>query len=311
MRSIVWFCVNLKSGGMTTAPGDRLVRRHGSTSLHWLQRFGDVLDRSPLAPPDVIFLQEAKYFDLHGDELLLFLERQLQLSGHGHYRGFLTRSQRSAHHQAIFVSVDRVQAIHHWHGADPDESTGLRGFLEVVVDGDDSRTLWLKSIHLDPRDGDVRLAEAKQVHAVVPMGQLALIAGDFNSITSRRSGGDGEPQPDFTMVPPERRYLKGTWPSSATDGATTADTRALDYLLDSGWRCQHIADQNLTRTVVPGREPGGDLIIDRCLATAGLATIAGSVWVDLSTLPYSDHRAFGGALAIRTADPATSGGEQA
>lgn len=259
---IVWFCVNLKSGGMVTPPPEgSLLCRPGATSYDWLECFPSVVGLSPLGRPDVIFLQEAKYFDLHGDELLLFVERQLDLHGLGSYRGFLTRSRRSAHHQVIFLNTERLRWAHHWHGADPNESRGLRGFVEVIVDGAESRKVWLKSVLLDARDGhghgdgDGRLAEARQIHAAVPLGQRALIAGVF-----------------------------------------TPDTGAVDYLFNRGWRCQHTADGNTTPTVAPGHDRGGELIINRCLATAGLATVAGSVWVGTSTTPYSGHRAFGGAV---------------
>lgn len=166
------------------------------------------------------------------------------------------------------------------------------------MDSDHFHTLWLRSVHLEPRDGDVRLAEAKQIHAAVPLGQRALIAGDFNSITSRRSPAGGEPQPDFNKVPAGRRYHTGAWPPDTPNGDTMADTRALDYLIDCGWRCQHMADGNTTPTTLPGWERGGAVIIDRCLATAGLETVPDSVWVDTSTTPYSDHRAFGGAVSF-------------
>lgn len=292
---IVWFCVNLRSGGMTTNPGAPGLRRHGDTSLDWLRDFPDIVQRSPLGRPDVILLQEAMYFDRHGDELLLFVERQLHRAGYGRYRGFLTRSNRSAHHQAVFLNTARLHAVRHWRGADIDESRDLRGFVETIVDGDETRTLWLKSVHLDPRDGDARLAEAKQIHAAVPMGQPALIAGDFNSTTSRRGT---EPQPDYSAISVQRRYHLGTWPATKGTGSTTADTRAVDFFLDTGWTCQLIADRNLTPTVTSGHTSGGGLIIDRCLTTTGLTTVPGSVWVDTSTLPYSDHRALGGAVVI-------------
>lgn len=297
---IVWFCVNLRDGGMTVTPAlEPLLRRHGVTSFDWLRHFPNIVDLSPLGRPDVIFMQEGKYFDQHGDELLLFVERQLRLHKYGTYRGFLTRLRRSPHHQVVFINTERLQAVHHWHGADPDEPQGLYGFVEVMVDGDHLRTLWLKSVHLDPRDGDIRLAETKQIQAAVPIGQRALIAGDFNSITSRRGATDGEPQPDFNTMPAQLRYHAGTWPPPTTsDGETEADTRALDYLIDCGWTCQHVADANITPTTLASTDRGGELITDRCLATFLLETVPDSVWVDTSTTPYSDHRAFGGAVTI-------------
>jgi endonuclease/exonuclease/phosphatase family metal-dependent hydrolase len=192
-----------------------------------------VLDSSPLPRPDVILLREATSFDRNGDEPLLSVERQLDRAGYGRYRGFLTPSGHSARHQVIFLNTLRLQAIHHWH--DADESPGLRGFVEVIVDGDETQTVWLKSIQLDPRDGEGRLAEAKQLNAAVPVAQHVLLAGDFN-----------------TDVP--------------------------DYLLDSGWICQHTASSDL-------KDHRGD----RCLTTGGLVAVAQSVWVDT-------NRAMGGAV---------------
>lgn len=297
---IVWFSVNLKSGGTTVVPVDELVRRHGSLDMEWLQRFPEVVRLSP-RKPDVIFLQEAKWFDHYGSELLHYVERLLRRAHLGVYRGFLTRSMRSHHHQVIFIDSSRMEVVHHWRGEDRDEPRGLYGFVEVVVDGDERRTLWLKSVHLDPRDGEGRLADAKQVHAAVahaPAGQCALIAGDFNSITSRRTAEQGEPQRHFAAMPAAKRFGKGTWPATRSGGDTTPDTRALDYLIDTGWVCQHINDGNTTPTTLPGVDRGGELIIDRGLTFGRLVTVPNTVWVDTSDMPYSDHRALGGRLLL-------------
>ncbi len=298
--SVRWFSVNLKSGGTTVEPIEELVRRHGPLDMQWLQRFPEIVRLSP-RKPDVIFLQEAKWFDHYGDELLFYVERLLRRDGLGTYRGFLTRSTRSHHHQVVFVDTARVEVAHHWRGEDRDEPRGLYGFVQVIVDGDEHRNLLVRSVHLDPRDGDVRLAEAKQIHAAVahaPAGQRALIAGDFNSITSRRTGEQGEPQRHFAVMPAAKRFGKGTWPATHPGGDTAPDTRALDYLIDTGWVCQHINDRNSTPTTLPGVDRGGELIIDRGLTFGGLGTVPNTVWVDNSDLPYSDHRALGGRLLI-------------
>lgn len=78
------------------------------------------------------------------------------------------------------------------------------------------------------------------------------------------------------------------------DGDTDPDTRALDYLIDTGWTCAHTVLNNTTPTTVS--DQGGQLIIDRCLTYGLLAPW--SMWVDTSTMPYSDHRALGGEVAI-------------
>lgn len=274
---------------------DPLLRRYGSLSMEWLERFPEVVGLSPLGEPDVIFLQEGKWFNHYGDELLLYVERLLRAAGVGRYRGFLTLLRRSPHHPVVFINTQRLSPVHHWRGGDPDEPCGLLGWVEVIVAGDEDCTLWLKSVHLDPRDGDVRLTEVRQMHAAVPVGQRAMLAGDFNSITSRRLAEDGEPQRRFGETPLARRFHKGVWPATQPGGDTDPDTRALDYLLDCGWVCQHIALNTSTPTTrEPGR--GGELIVDRCLTMGALARR--SLWVDDSDLLYSDHRAVAGQVVI-------------
>ncbi len=304
--------MNLKSGGIAVLPADPLLRRHGSLDIEWLRRFPEIVRLSPQRP-DVIFLQEAKWFDHYGDELLHYVERRLRREQLGVYRGFLTRSHRSHHHQAIFIDTTRLEPVHHWTGQDPDEPRGLYGFLEVIVDGDERRTLWLKSVHLDPRDGDVRLAEAKQIHAAAahakPSDQRVMIAGDLNSITSRRTAEHGEPQRRFALMPVAKRYGKGVWPATLSGGETAPDTRALDYLIDCGWVCQAINDGNTTPTTLPGIDRGGELIIDRGLTYGALVTAPNTVWVDESNIPYSDHRALGGRIVISDEFPDHAEGE--
>ena len=57
---MVWFCVNVKSGGMAvTPPEGSLPRQPGVISLDWLECFPSILDLSAPGRPDVIFLQEA------------------------------------------------------------------------------------------------------------------------------------------------------------------------------------------------------------------------------------------------------------
>ena len=299
---VAWLSINLKSGGTDVTPGDTLLRRHGSLNMDRLQRFHEIIGLAP-THPHVIFFQEAKWFDTYGSELLHYIERQLRGTGYGDYRGFLTRSPRSHHHQVVFIDTDRLQAVHHWRRDDRDEPQGLYGYVEVIVDEDERRPIWLKSIHLDPRDGDSRLADARQLHAVVKPGQRAIVAGDWNSITARRTELQGEPQRHFAAMPAAQRYGKGIWPPTLSGNDTGPETRALDYLLDVGWVCQAIQDDHTTPTIAPGYDRGGELIIDRCLTYGGLRTVPNSVWVDQSDLDYSDHRALGGALTI-VDDPA-------
>jgi hypothetical protein len=80
------------------------------------------------------------------------------------------------------------------------------------------------------------------------------------------------------------------------DGDTAPETRALDYLLDVGWRCAHVELTCTTPTTV-SNDGGGQLIIDRCLTHGPL--VPETIWVDTSNLPYSDHRVLTGTVAFK------------
>jgi endonuclease/exonuclease/phosphatase family metal-dependent hydrolase len=171
-------------------------------------RFADIVRLSP-QQPDVIFLQEAKWFNHYGDELLFHVEHLLRDAGIGTYRGFPARLRRS-YHQVVFIRTDRPQAVHHWRRNDADESTGLYGWVDVIVDGYENWMLWLKSFHLDPRDGCGRLVEVNRIHRVVAVErplQHAILAGDFNSYTSRRTLDEGEPQRRFAAMELAKRSM--------------------------------------------------------------------------------------------------------
>jgi hypothetical protein len=67
-----------------------------------------------------------------------------------------------------------------------------------------------------------------------------------------------------------------------------ASRRVVKSFVDDGW-----VDQIGTVEKV-----AGDPLVRCCLTTPGLATVAGSAWVDTSEAPYSWRRAFGGVLSI-------------
>jgi endonuclease/exonuclease/phosphatase family metal-dependent hydrolase len=243
-------------------------------------------------------------FDANGHELTFFAERLLRRAGLGLYRALLTRSPRSHHHQAVLVAVERVEPVRHFTKVGTGHGTeNLYGSVPVTLDGDEDQILMLRSVHLNPGDGDDRLAEVKRIHNGTKNGapheRHAIIAGDFNSITTHRSAEDGEPQRDFSRMAPADRYGKGVWPATGHDGHTDPDTRALDYLIGSSWLDQHINDHCTTPTIVPGIDRGGELIIDRCLTFGSISTVPDSVWVDTPREKYSDHCAFGGQLVVQ------------
>lgn len=304
---LTWVSVNLEYGGIDHTPAAPLLRRHGCADLSRLHRLPELVTFAHPSP-DLIFFQEARGYDINGDELLLYSERLLRRAGVGLYRGLLARAEHNDLHQVVYVNTARIDVAHHWRGADPNEGARRYGYAEIVVDGDDARAILARSIHLDPRDGDRRLAQVKFTASAVRGAQRGILAGDFNSITSRRAASQGEPQRNFLAQTPFERFSKGEWPAKQRWwwsprrrrlGDTRPDTRALDYLIDVGWTCQHIADGNTTPTIHPKVDRGGELIIDRCLTHGGLRTVPGSVTVDADPdRRASDHRTIFGALTI-------------
>lgn len=304
--------INLEYGGIDLVPAAPLLRRFGSVDLSRLHQLPAAVAFTGY-PPDLIFLQEGQLYDINGAELLHFTERLLRRAGLGTYRGLLTRSEHNDLHRVVYVNTARIEVAHHWCGVDPNEGTRRYGWSELVVDGDDERSMMVKSIHLDPRDGDHRLAQVRFLAGAVKEGQRAMIAGDFNTATARRSRRRGEPQRRFRAQTPRDRFGKGHWPprprwwwgpGRRRQGDTTADTRAADYLIDIGWGCQHIADHNTTPTIHPGVDRGGELIIDRAFTHGALRTVPGTVRVDTQHR-ISDHRTISGAVTIEPGTDAT------
>lgn len=304
---LTWVTLNLEYGGIDHTPAAPLLRRCATIDISRLQRLPELVTFAHAAP-DLIFFQEARGYDIAGDELLHYSERLLRRAGVGNYRGLLARHEHNDLHQVIYVNTTRIEIAHHWRGLDPNDGARRFGYAELIVDGDDARSIMAKSIHLDPRDGDHRLAQIRFLADAVSGTQRGILAGDCNATTSRRTARQGEPQRNFLAQNPRDRFGKGYWPPRQRWwwsrrrrrlGDTVADTRALDYLIDTGWTCQHIADNNITPTIHPKVDRGGEIIIDRCFTHGGLRTVPGSVTVD--TAPercFSDHCAVAGALII-------------
>lgn len=302
--AVDWVSINLEYGGMDVTPAAPLLQRHGSVDLSRLRQLPEVV-MFPGRKPTLIFLQEGRGYDLAGKELLLYVERLLRYGGVGRYRGLLTRSLINDLHQVVFVDTDRVDVVHHWDGQDPAEGVRRYGYSELMFDGDEACRVKVKSVHL-MGDGDERLRLVRLWDWSVKDGDRVIWCGDFNSSTSRRSRREGEPRRRFLEMAVRNRFHKGYWPPRARwwwgparrgRGDTTADTRAVDYLLDTGWRDQHIEDGNSTPTVHEGVDRGGELIIDRCVTFGGLVTVPGSVVVD-TVRQVSDHRAVAGSLLL-------------
>lgn len=201
MPQISWLSVNLHNGSLIMKCVEPLMRDYGRTTFENMTSFASmVVGRRD--SHEIIFVQDARQYDRAGNELLHFLERLLPSDGIGIYRGFLTPGRWSPHHQLVLIRTDRVPAAHHWRGEDPHEATGLYGYVELVIDGDETRPVWVISMHYEPHD-DARVARSRRLHApVTHEHHRAIAAGGFNP---------GE----------------------------SADSRAVDYLTTHGWIDHH------------------------------------------------------------------------
>lgn len=157
MPQISWLSVNLHNGGLIMKCVEPLMRDYGRTTFENMTSFASmVVGRRD--SPEIIFGQNARQYDRAGNELLHFLERPLAYDGIGICRGFLTPGRWSPHHQLVLIRTDRVQAVHHWRGEDPHEAAELYGYVELVIDGDETCPVWVISTHYEPHDDDARVA---------------------------------------------------------------------------------------------------------------------------------------------------------
>ena len=163
--------------------------------------------------PDIFLMQEAKDFDADGGALLYELERNIGM------RGFLAQAPHTGQNTVVFIrkplrpsrfSPDNV----HFHHA--------LAKLDVLLPS--GAKLTLMSAHLCAKGAPVRRSEATHLAPIAEPDKLALVAGDFNSVSHH------QPEPaDFADLAPYRRthYL--------ADDARTADRTVMAALDAAGW----------------------------------------------------------------------------
>ena len=120
--------------------------------------------------PDVVLLQEANGFALHGQRLLYHIENSLNM------RGFLAVAN-TGYNLAMYLRRDQavtsydVDATHFFHAS-------LN--VELVLPG--SPGLSLVNAHLCPHSSEVRAIEAQHLARYAAMDSYVLIGGDLNSL---------------------------------------------------------------------------------------------------------------------------------
>ena len=241
---------------------------------------------------DILSFQEGKGWD-HDGQARRYQAEDL-LAPLGLDRSFLTRSTRGTLHELVFVNSARIRPVQHWTPDLPDVFHDQIGWAHFQVDGLDP-VLAVKSVQWAHWSGDVRLDEAQKLTRYAAPGQLAIIAGDFNSIwPDCQDRGHQEFEPDWSLRPPHKRLHKTLPPGARPDGRTVSDRRALTVLAEAGFRSAGCLADDMTVTVNDHIDDGQGARIDHIALSPPLAAAAvpGSYGVNVSAIgdQASDHR---------------------
>jgi exodeoxyribonuclease III len=207
--------------------------------------------------PDVFLMQEAKGFEAGGGALLHALEARIGM------RGFLAVAPRTGQNVAIFIREPLTPLSFEADGSNFHHALAT---LKVALPGT-GRPLALISAHLCPNGPSVRRREAAYLAVQASPDTLALLTGDFNSVSPH------DPEPTgFDALPAHHRarYL--------ADDLKSADRSVLAHLEAAGWvDVGHVLGKTITPTVPTAGFTGTEFATMRCdyvLATAVFAASA-------------------------------------
>ncbi len=218
--------------------------------------------------PDIFLMQEAKGFEENGSSLLFKLERDIGM------RGFLAPAPHTGLHTIVFIrkplrprkfEADNV----HFHHA--------LARLDLMLPSGAKMTVM--SAHLCSKGAPVRRLEAAYIAPLAEPDKLALVAGDFNSISHFQR----EPK-DFADLAPYRRTHYLAEDAKSADGTVMAALDAAGWI-DVGQRL----GQGEVATVPAAGHKDSEFPTMRCdyvLATRALAAKARSY--DVIKTPLTD-----------------------
>ena len=204
--------------------------------------------------PDIFLMQEAKGFEASGAALLHAFEAKIGM------RGFLALAPRTGQNTAIFIR-DPLKPI----AFESDSSNFHHALAMLTVALPRSlQPLTLFSAHLCPNGAAIRRREAAYLAVQADPDRIALLTGDFNSVSPR------DPEPGgFSDLPPHHRarYLG--------DDLAIADRSVLAGLEAAGWvDIGHQLSENAAPTVPTAGFSGTEFARMRCdfvLASRALA----------------------------------------
>jgi exodeoxyribonuclease-3 len=193
---------------------------------------------------DVLLIQEAKNFDADGARLLFEMERALGM------RGLLGIAPHTGQNTAIFfrpgiepISFE-VDAVHFHHAAS----------IAQLRIPDCGEPITFVSVHLCPNGPTLRWREASYLVPHANPDKLAVVAGDFNSVSPH------DPEPSGWDKLPSHFRARYILP-----GQKTADRDTLRTLYDAGFvDVAHQLGQNNHPTVPGGAFTSAEFIPFRC-----------------------------------------------
>jgi endonuclease/exonuclease/phosphatase family metal-dependent hydrolase len=249
--------------------------------------------------PHLFVMNEAKLYANRGNEALYAAADALRRSTGTVYVPLLCTSEHGPYPPAVFYRPDVLGVVQHY-DAHPDNPRHQRNLI-VLRHYATGRILRLLPIHFSFLGGRARLSEAELITWAADPAFATIIAGDFNSISSRPN----EASRRFEDAPAHKRHHKGRWirPADRTPGQLIKpDTDALDVLYDSGMHDvadiaheQGLAVDLAYRPTVNHEDSrNGALRIDRVLVSQPLCDAVDGMTYRVHIPqgpPPSDHRA--------------------
>lgn len=259
---------NYERGGLIIPPDTDLICHRGYwdfTGLH------AAFSRLPVAP-DLICINEAKEWELWGEQGLRFAARVLGELFELPYVGEmgwlpLGKSAPALIYNPLALHLD------YWGNNDPTVDHGKRNFGRLRLRRHSHLQFDVLADHFPRWSGAARTDRAKLIGKLGISSRRALLLGDLNGTAS----GEHWPQRDWSVAHPAKAHDKGRL---LPDGTFTADTETLDYLIgrwehgkrvggagfhaipELAWRQGMAADKTLLPTVNENIDNGGGLLID-------------------------------------------------
>jgi hypothetical protein len=195
-----------------------------NTGMHDLDTLAVLLE--PAGDADVIAVLEAVGCEADHKRLRLRVQAMVKELWGEPAQVFVSHELRGPLPKLTIVRLSRIDPLQHVTDLPPDGHETEFGQLRLRLDGVD-RPLTVLPVHLDPFDGNVRLAWAKRQGNGTAPGRLHVKLVDSNAIWP------GHPMVDWSGRLAHHSHHKTVL---NTDGVRVSDLRAMAELERQGWR---------------------------------------------------------------------------